>query len=106
LELNEAAASSFGRLTGEWNLPPLKFRRAGSTWLYANWARLSLFSSGLLTNFGSGPERQYYVDLGSQLDVRVVLFTYLNTTFSAGYAAAADRHGRISTEYMISLKIL
>ncbi|HEY1340744.1 MAG TPA: hypothetical protein VGF59_24700 [Bryobacteraceae bacterium] len=71
-----------------------------------NWARFSVFSSGLLTNLGAGAERQHYVDLGSQLDIRIVLFTYLNTTLSGGYAAAADRHGRISSEYMISLKIL
>jgi hypothetical protein len=104
--LNQIGATSFGKITGEWNLPPVKFRRAGSTWLYANWARLSLFSSGLFTNFGTPAIRQYGVDLGTQLDLRVVLFTYLNTTFSAGYAAAADQHGRVSTGYMISLKIL
>jgi hypothetical protein len=106
LNLNEAPASSFAKLTAEWNLPPVKFRRLGSTWLYANWARLSLFSSGLATNFGNAARRQYYVDLGTQLDVRTVLFTYLNTTFSAGYAAARDRHGRVTGEFMVSLKIL
>jgi hypothetical protein len=104
--LNQIGATSFGKVTGEWNLPPLKFRRVGSTWLYANWARLSLFSSGLFTNFGTPANRQYDVDLGTQLDFRVVLFTYLNTTFSAGYAAATDQRGHVSTEYMISLKIL
>ncbi len=34
------------------------------------------------------------------------LFTYLNTTLSGGYAAAADRNGHISTQYMVSLRIL
>jgi hypothetical protein len=104
--LNEIGASSFSKVTGEWNLPPMKFRRLGTTWLYANWARLSLFSSGLASNFANTADRQYYVDIGSQLDFRVVLFTYLNTTVSAGYAGATDRHGRVTTEYMISLKIL
>lgn len=103
--LNEIGATSFGKVTGEWNLPAVKFRHVGSTWLYANWARLSLFSSGLFTNFGTAANRLYNVDLGSQLDIRVVLFTYLNTTFSAGYAAATDQHARVSNEYMISLKI-
>jgi hypothetical protein len=104
--LDQVASSSFGKLTGEWDLPPVKFRQVGTTSVYANWARLSLFSSGLLTNFGSAAERQHYVDFGAQLDFRVVLFTYLNTTLSAGYAGAADRFGHVSTEYMISLKIL
>ncbi len=106
VELDQVAATSFGKAAGEWNLPPVRFRRLGSTWLYVNWARLSLFSSTLFTNFGSAPLRGYHTDLGSQVDFRVVLFTYLNSTISAGYAGATDYHGHISTEYMISLKIL
>jgi hypothetical protein len=35
----------------------------------------------------------------------MVLFTYLNTTLSGGYAGATDRSGHVSREYMISLKI-
>jgi hypothetical protein len=104
--LDQLAANSFGRLMGEWNLPPVKFRHIGTTWLYGNWARLSLFSAGLATNFGSAAARNYYLDFGEQLDFRVVLFTYLNTTFSAGYAGATDRDGHVSAEYMLSLKIL
>ncbi len=50
--------------------------------------------------------RGYYANLGTQLDLRLVLFTYLNTTLSGGYAAAADRNGHISTQYMVSLRIL
>lgn len=106
VQIDQLSATSFGKLMGEYELPPIRFRRVGSTWLYANWARFSVFSTGLLTNLGSSAERQFYVDAGTQLDVRVVLFTYLNTTFSAGYAGAADRNGRVSGQYMISLKIL
>jgi hypothetical protein len=99
-------ARSFGKLLGEYNLPPVRFRELGTTWAYVNWARLTLFSSGLLTNFTSEPSRDYFANVGTQLDVRVVLFTYLNTTLSGGYAAAADRNGRVTTEYMVSLRIL
>lgn len=106
VRLNEIPATSFGKITGEWNLPPLRFRRVGTTALYLNWARLSLFSTGLFTNFANAPARKQYADFGSQLDFRIVLFTYLNTTLSAGYAGAADNTGRVTTEYMISLKIL
>jgi hypothetical protein len=104
--LNEIAANSYGKILTEWNLPPLRFKSLGTTWMYCNWARLTLFSSGLFTNLNRAPERQYFANLGSQLDFRIVLFTYMNSTFSAGYAAAADREGRVSTEYMISLKLL
>ena len=103
--IDAIGARSFGKLLGEYNLPPKRFREFGTTWLYVNWARFTLFSSGLLTNFTSDPSRANFVNLGTQLDVRLVLFTYLNSTFSGGYAAA-EHDGHITTEYMVSLKIL
>ena len=99
-------ARSFGKLLGEYNLPPKRFREFGTTWCYLNWARVTLFSSGMLTNFTSDPSRAYFVNLGTQIDFRVVLFTYLNTTLSTGYAAAADQNGHVTGEYMVSLRIL
>jgi hypothetical protein len=104
--LDAIGASSFGKGLVEWNLPPVRFRRFGATAVYCNWMRLSLFSSGLLTNLGNSLTRSEYGNIGAQLDFRIVLFTYLNSTFSTGYAAATDQHGHISTEYMISLKLL
>jgi hypothetical protein len=103
--LDQIGATSFAKVTGEWGLPPVKFRRVGTTWLYLNWARMSLFSSGLFTNFGNTAARKSYADVGSQVDFRMVLFTYLNTTLSGGYAGATDGSGHVSSEYMISLKI-
>ncbi len=100
--IDAIGARSFGKLLGEYNLPPRRFREFGTTWCYVNWVRLTVFSSGLVTNFTSRP----IANVGTQLDFRVVLFTYLNTTLSSGYAAAADRNGHVSTEYMISLRIL
>jgi hypothetical protein len=35
-----------------------------------------------------------------------VLFSYLNSTFSAGCAVARDQHGRTTPGFMISLKLL
>lgn len=104
--IDAVSGRSFGKLLGEYNLPPVHFRRVGSTWGYVNWARLTLFSSGLVTNFTGGPSRGEYTNLGAQLDFRLVLFTYLNATLSGGYAAVSDHNGHISTEHMVSLKIL
>ena len=104
--IDAISARSFGKVLGEYNLPPKRFRELGATWMYVNWARLTLFSSGLFTNFSSASSRGYYTNIGTQLDFRIVLFTYLNTTLSGGYAAAADRNGHVSTQYMISLRIL
>jgi len=106
VDIDAIGARSFGKILGEYNLPPKRFRELGTTWMYMNWARLTLFSSGLFTNFTSAPSRGYFANLGTQLDLRIVMFTYLNTTLSGGYAAAADHNGHISTQYMVSLRIL
>src|SRR5437867_9563758 len=81
---------------------PIRF---GSPFLYCNWSRLSLFSSGIVSNIGSAPDRQKDVNAGAQLDFRIVLFSYMNSTFSVGYAAAAGRNENVSGEFMISLKL-
>jgi hypothetical protein len=104
--LDAIGSTSFAKGLVEWNAPPVKFKRLGNTAVYCNWARLSLFSSGLFTNLAANPRLGAYADLGAQVDFRIVLFTYLNSTFSAGYAAATDRQGHVSTEYMVSLKLL
>ena len=104
--IDAIGARSFGKVLGEYDLPPIRFREFGTTWAYVNWARFSVFSSGLFTNFTSDPSRGYFANVGTQLDMRIVLFTYLNSTLSGGYAAAADRNGHVTTEYMVSLRIL
>ncbi len=104
--LNAIGASSFGKTMVEWNAPPLRFKRLGTSALYCNWARLSLFSSGLFTNLGSGAMRGAYGNIGAQIDFRLSLFSFLSSTFSTGYAVATDKNGHVSTEYMISLKLL
>ena len=104
--IDAIGARSFGKLLGEYNLPPLRFRKFGTTWVYVNWARLTFFSSGMITNFTSTGGRDYFANVGTQLDFRVVLFTYLNSTLSGGYAVAADHNGHTTTEYIVSLRIL
>lgn len=106
VKLDQIGASSFTKLLTEWDLPPVRFRRVGSTVLYVNWARLSLFSSGMAANLGRANGRQEFGNLGAQIDFRTVLFTYFKSTFSTGYALARDNLGKVSGEYMISLKIL
>jgi len=106
VKLDQIGATSFTKLLAEWNLPPVRFRRVGSTVLYVNWARLSLFTSGMVTNLGRASSRQEFGNVGTQIDFRTVLFTYFKSTFSTGYAFARDNLGKVSGEYMISLKIL
>jgi hypothetical protein len=86
-------------------LPPVRFRSAGWTALYFNWARLSLFSGVLGTDLGDSARRAGYVDAGTQLDIRLVWFTYIKSTFSVGFAGIRDQSGNTSSERMISLKL-
>lgn len=97
---------TFGKITGEWTLPPIRFRRFGVSSLYFRWMRLSLFGSGLITDFDSSQHTKKYMSLGAQLNFQIILFAHLNSTFSLGYAKAAKENRRPSDEFMISLKIL
>ena len=98
LDLNAVGGINFGRLTAEWTLPPIRFRRVGVPSLYTNWARVALFSSALRTG-------QTFYDLGAQIDFSLVMFSNLESTFSVGYANAMQK-GRDSHEVMVSLKLL
>ncbi len=106
VELNSIGGTNFGKLLAEWTLPPLRFRRLGLPTLYCRWARLALFSAGIVTNVDSAPVRREVFDFGGQLDFNIVLFSNLNSTFSLGYAAAFEARQRLAKEFMISLKIL
>ena len=106
-DLNQIGGTNFGRLTGEWILPPVRFRSFGSPMFFVNWARTSLFTSGIVTNFDSDELKQSYSNLGVQMDIRMVLFSHLKSTFSIGFARAVDRlTDKQSTELMVSLQIL
>jgi len=104
VHLNQIGAKSFAKSLAEWDLPPLRFRSLGSTMFYINWARLALFTGALAANPG-GDHGRGYVNAGGQLDVRLVLFTHMKSTFSTGFAAARDRAGHTGTELMFSLKL-
>jgi hypothetical protein len=66
---------------------------------------VALFSSALLTDVGESAFRRDLYSLGAQVDLSLVIFSSLESTFSLGYASAfAD--GDRSDEVMISLKLL
>jgi len=106
IELNAAGGTNYGKALLEWTLPPLRFRRLGLPTFYCNWARLALFSSGLVTNLDSKASRRKLANFGGQLDFRLVMLSHLNTTLSFGYGVAAEKGQRPAKEFMVSLKIL
>ena len=106
VDLNAAGGTNYGRLMVEWILPPVRFASAGVTSAYLRWARLSLFSTGLVTNADSRAARRTLANAGAQLDFRLVTFSLMESTFSLGYALAFEEKQRMSRELMISLKLL
>ena len=107
VDLNHIGGTNFARVMGEWILPPLRFRQVGSPMFFFNWARTSVFMTGIVTNFDSEDYKQSFSNLGVQFDIRMVLFSHLKSTFSVGFAKAKDKlSGRTFDELMISLQIL
>ena len=106
LDLNAASGRNYGKALLELTLPPLRFRRWGFPALYCTWARLALFSGGLITNLETVAEQRRLIDFGAQLNLRLVLFSSLESTLSVGYAVAAERGQSPQDEVMASLKIL
>ncbi len=105
-DLDAVAGTNFARTMLDWNLPALRFRRAGTLALYASWARLSFFGGVLATNLDDAPSRRRLANAGAQVDVRFQLLTQAPLTLSFGWAQAYEKGERPSREGMVSLKIL
>ncbi len=104
--IDEIGGKNFGKLLAEWVLPSLRFRHFGVPSLYFNWTQLVLFTSGIVTNFDSSPDKRAFGNVGAQIDLKLVMFSLLESTFSFGYAVAVEQDQRLSKEFMFSLKIL
>jgi hypothetical protein len=106
VELNSIGGQTYAKTMIEWNLPPLRFRSAGSPGFYASWLRTSLFTTGIATNFDDGEVRRKLVNAGVQIDVRFTALARQDLTLSAGYAVAFESGLPSTDELMASLKIL
>lgn len=104
--IDEVGGTDFGKMMVEWRFPPIRFKRFGFPQVYCTWGSLHLFTSALSTNLGAPELRRNLVNIGTQLDLKVVIFTNMSATFSVGYARAHDPTFGWSDELMISLKIL
>jgi hypothetical protein len=106
VELDAIGGTNFGKALAEWTLPPVRFKRIGVAALYANWLRLALFSSGIIANMDDAASRRELMNAGVQVNLKVVIFSSLESTFSVGFAEAFEEGSRPSHETMVSLKIL
>ncbi len=105
VDIDQIGGRNFGKVTAEWTLPPVFFRRVGLPTCYASWAGATLFTGFLATNMDHAPERQEWADVGAQMDVRFVVMSNMNFTLSFGYARAFQKHGSPADEWMVSLRI-
>jgi hypothetical protein len=125
LAINEVGGRTFGKMTFEWNLPPIRFLHFGTPGFYGTWLRTSLFVGGLSTNFdhpdadvwnedtttgvwtpASTKIAQNIGDAGVQMDVRFTWLSRLDMTLSFGYATAFESGVGPRREAMISLKVM
>lgn len=104
-EIDELSGGDFVKSVAEWNLPPLRFREAGTPAFFLKHVRPALFVGALQTDSGSVTERTV-TSAGGQLDLMFTIAHRLPMTFSIGYAAGFEDGNRQGDEWMVSLKIL
>ncbi len=104
--IDDVGGASYGKVQAEWVLPPLRFRRVGIPSWYFQWADLSLFATGLMTDVDQPAARRTLASAGAQLDVRMVTLSHLESTLSLGFAAARERGGATSSAFLFSFKIM
>ena len=103
--IDEIAARRFAKLTGEVNLPPIRFAEVGTAAFYLSHLRPALFAGAMATKSPDG-EGHTYLDVGGQLDLNFTVALRLPMVFSIGAAAGwADGDYR-KTELLASLKIM
>jgi hypothetical protein len=103
--IDEIAARRYAKLTGEVNLPPVRFAEVGTAAFYLSHLRPAVFGGLLATQAPDGRSHRY-VDLGAQLDLNFTIALRLPMVLSVGAASGwADGDYR-KTELLVSLKIM
>jgi hypothetical protein len=105
-ELNAIPGRNFYRNMIEWNLPPLRFDRAGHANFYLAYARPAIFASTITTNFDDDLLEYNAHNIGMQIDFQIEFMSRLSMTLSLGYARGYGEADFTDDEFMISLKIM
>ena len=103
--IDEITARRFAKLTGEVNLPPVRFAEVGTPAFFLSYVRPAVFGGFMATD---EPDRtsHHYADLGAQLDLSFTIALRLPMVFSVGAAGGwRDGHYR-KTEWLASLKVM
>ena len=105
-ELNEIAGRNFVKSLLEWQLPPLRFSRAGTPAFYLSFVRPALFVGGLATNLDSAESRREAGTAGGQLDFRFTMLSALDLTLSVGAGVRVQSGRTPRGQAMVSLALL
>jgi hypothetical protein len=105
-EIDEIPARNFIKTMGEVNLKPLRLRNVGTSWLYPTFVKTSFFSTYMISDFTDKELLRNIFNFGAQLDIQLVLFSYMKTTWSAGYAVKTEKEMKNHHQFMLSLKLL
>ncbi|HET9810812.1 MAG TPA: hypothetical protein VFP53_03840 [Sphingomicrobium sp.] len=104
-DIDEIAARRFAKVTGEVNLPPLRFAEVGTPSFYLSYIRPAVFGGVMAAKTPDGDSRRY-MDIGAQFDLNFTVMLRLPMVLSFGAAAGfEDGHYR-QTEWLASLKIM
>lgn len=106
LDINEISGATYGKAQVEWVSPPLRFRKVGVPAAYLRWAGLTIFGSGLVTDFDNTADRRGFVNIGAQGDLRLITLSHMESTFSLGVATAAGKGIPRSSSLMASFKLM
>jgi hypothetical protein len=106
VNIDNLSGHNFIKTMGELNLKPIRLRNVGTTWLYPTFIKSSLFGTHLLLNPDKEPFRRNLFNAGAQIDLELVLFSYMRTTWSMGYAQKYESGFRNRDQWMFSLKLL
>ena len=103
--IDEIAARRFAKLTGELNLPPIRFAEVGTPAFYLSYIRPAVFG-GVMATDAPDRSRHRYANVGVQFDLAFTVAMRLPMVLSVG-AAGGWRDGDYrKTELLASLKIM
>jgi hypothetical protein len=105
-KIDEIPARNFLKTMGELNLKPLRLRNVGTSWLYPTFVKTSFFSTYLISDFSNKELSRNIFNFGTQMDIQLVLFSYMKTTWSVGYAVKTEKAMKNQSQFMLSLKLL
>lgn len=85
---------------------PLRLRNADTSWLYPTFVKSSLYRTHQMINFDRSSDLAHIFNAGGQMDLQLILISYLKTTRSFGYTKKIENGKTGTNQFMLSLKLL